>query len=642
VTRTSATAGDDAARALAAFCDTIVPPAPGEPAALIARSATEAGVIGHLALDAGELIVTTLGRDFADGDEPSRTRKLVHRMGIDDAAAGALRRLRAQVLALFYGLAENGRNPTWDAIGYPGPITAPPTPDERPKRIPVIVPRSSQEVISADACVVGTGAGGAVIACRLQQAGLSVVVLEQGGYTSESDLRQEELHDAARTYLRGGLFWSESGSIGILAGGTLGGGTFVNSLVCLRLPDDVRSDWAAAGLDGLNGPEFDRFQDAVWERLGVNVDATVPNASNELMAAALAATGRTWQLLPRNAGPHDPQLCGYCNGGCQQGEKQSTLLTYLQDAADFGARLLVDCRAERVLVRDGRAAGVSAVWRGHNGAMDDVSVRAPIVVVAGGAVESPALLLRSGIGGPAVGRNLKLHPAWFMGGVHDERLDAWTGQIQSVTSPDFRLLPHGGGFLPECVILSPTFWSSAMPWRGGAEHKRQMLDLCRTASWHAVTRDRGSGRVVLSADGEAVVQWKLSDARDLETATIANVELARLHEAAGAKRIFTFDPPGLTWQRDEEPFGSFLDRLRAVDWSRAVPYSAHQMCSCRMGTDPTTSVADVRGELHDVRGVWVGDASALPDAPGINPMIAIMALAERTASRIIEDRQSAC
>jgi choline dehydrogenase-like flavoprotein len=256
-------------------------------------------------------------------------------------------------------------------------------------------------------------------------------------------------------------------------------------------------------------------------------------------------------------------------------------------------------------------------------------------------VESPALLLRSKIGGPAVGRNLKLHPAWFMGGVHDDRLDAWTGQIQSVTSPDFRLLPHGGGFLPECVILSPTFWGSAMPWRGGADHKQQMLELCRTASWHAVTRDRGSGRIVLSEDGDAVVQWQLSDARDIETAAIANVELARLHEAAGAKRIFTFDPPGLSWHYDEEPFGSFLDRLRAVDWSRAVPYSAHQMCSCRMGTDPTTSVADGRGELHDVRGVWVGDASALPDAPGINPMIAIMALAERTASRIIDDREQA-
>ena len=133
------------------------------------------------------------------------------------------------------------------------------------------------------------------------------------------------------------------------------------------------------------------------------------------------------------------------------------------------------------------------------------------------------------------------------------------------------------------------------------------------------------------------MQWELQDPRDLETARIANVELARLHEAAGAHSIFTFDPPGLRWVRGEEPFESFLDRLRDVDWRRAIAYSAHQMSSARMGTDPKTSVADGRGRLHDVQGVWVGDASALPDAPGVNPMIAIMALAHLTASRILED-----
>jgi choline dehydrogenase-like flavoprotein len=224
-----------------------------------------------------------------------------------------------------------------------------------------------------------------------------------------------------------------------------------------------------------------------------------------------------------------------------------------------------------------------------------------------------------------------------VGGVHDHLVNAWTGQIQSVTSPDFRLLPHGGGFLPECVILNLAFWTSSMPWGDGVEHKRHALGLARTSTWHAVTRDHGSGRVVVGPGGRAVVQWELQDVRDLETARIANVELARLHEAAGARSIFTFDPPGLRWNRGEEPFDSFLDRLRNVDWRQAVAYSAHQMCSARMGNDPNTSVADGRGQLHDVKGVWIGDASALPDAPGVNPMIAIMALADLTASRILED-----
>ena len=202
----TASSPDDPARALRAFCDTVVPSAAGEPAALMRLSATEAGVADTLAAEAGRLVVSALGQDFADDDEPSRTRRLLRRIGDDDPESRALWRLRAQVLALFYGLADGGCNPTWSAIGYPGPMTAPPTLAKRPKRIPLLTP-TSDDVIEADVCIVGSGAGGAVIASRLQQSGRSVVVLEQGGYTSESDLRQEELHDGALTYLNGGLFW---------------------------------------------------------------------------------------------------------------------------------------------------------------------------------------------------------------------------------------------------------------------------------------------------------------------------------------------------------------------------------------------------------------------------------------------------
>lgn len=622
---------------LEAFCDTVVPALDGEPSALLGVSALDLGVPARMSPEAEAALANALGDDFASLAPADRVVRLNSRVAVGDEASYELRRLRAQVIALTYGLTEDGRNPLWAAIGYPGPVTPPPTPEERPKRIPVLDPAEGGSVVSADVCVIGSGAGGAVIAARLQEAGLSVVILEQGGYTSESDLLQEELHDGARTYLNGGLLWSETGRMGVLAGGTLGGGTFVNSLVCLRLPEDVRATWAAHGVQGIDEPEFDKAEDAVCRRLGVNTEATVPNTSNRLMAEALEATGRRWLLLPRNAPAHDPRLCGYCNGGCQQGQKQSTLLTYLQDAADAGSRFMVECRAERILVEDGRTVGVEASWTDRHGDARAVTVEAPIVVVAGGSIETPALLLRSGIGGPAVGENLKLHPAWFLGGVHDRPLDAWTGQIQAVTSFDFRYLPHGGGFLPECVILNLCFWTSSMPWGDGIAHKRRVLELGTTASWHAVTRDHGSGRVVLGPTGRAVVQWELEDTRDLETAKVANVELARLHEAAGARSIFTFDPPGLVWSREEEPFDRFLDRLRAVDWRRAVAYSAHQMCSARMGTDPTTSVADGRGQLHDARGVWVGDASALPEAPGVNPMIGIMSLAFLTASRILDD-----
>jgi choline dehydrogenase-like flavoprotein len=617
-------------QALEAVCDTIVPAldaAAGDPRerAFLARPASELGIAELVDEQVAREALAALGPGFARSEPGGRAARLR-----DGAARSlAVRRLRAQTLALFYGLVDaSGRNPSWEAIGYPGPVSPPPSPQQAPKTVPLLDVGAGGPELEADACIVGSGAGGSVIAARLQEAGLSVVVLEQGGYRNEADFRQLELTGAQELYLGGGIVWSESGSLGLLAGATLGGGTVVNSLVCLRPPDDIRAEWASRGLENLDGPEFDRCLDRVWERLGVNTEGTVPNPSNRRMIEALERTGHRWELLPRNAAPHDdPRFCGYCNAGCQQGAKNSTLRTYLQDAADAGARFVVGCRAERILVERGRAAGVEAVAGGRA-----LTVRAPLVVAAGGGIETPALLLRSGIGGPAVGRHLSVHPAWFVSGVYPDRLDAWSGQIQSVVSFDFTRLEHGGGFLCECVILSPTFWAASIAWEDGELHKREMLKLARVASWHGVQHDHGDGRVTVDGEGRARVEWELSDERDRLTAARAYAELARLHEAAGAEEIYTFDPPGLRWRRGEALDG-FLSELARAELS--VAYSAHQMSSCRMGANPNEAVADGRGELHDVRGVWVGDASALPTAPGVNPMITIMALAERTAGGIL-------
>jgi choline dehydrogenase-like flavoprotein len=629
------------AEVLRAFCDTVVPVVEDDgddvTGAFLRRPASALGIETLLAGPDVERALAALGAGFADEPLDARIAR------VHAAAAGedgrCVRRLRSQVLALAYGLVDGGgRNANWEAIGYPGPTGPPPSPEEAPKAISVLELSPGTATLRADACVVGSGAGGAVIAARLQEAGLDVLVLEQGAYRNESDFRQLELVGAQELYLGGGVIWSESGSLGLLAGSTLGGGTVVNSLVCLRTPDHVRHAWAAAGLDGVDGAEFDACLDTVWARLGVNTRATIPNPSNQRMTEALDRTGGTWELLPRNAGPHDPRHCGYCNAGCQQGAKNSTLKTYLQDAADAGARFVVGCRAERVRVQDGRAVGVDAVVTHPDGSATALTVDAPLVVVAGGGIESPALLLRSGLGGPAAGQGLRVHPAWFVTGIYPERLDAWSGQIQSVVSFDFAQLEHGDGFLCECVILSPTFWAASMRWEDGERHKREMLKLARAATWHGVSHDHGAGRVTVDADGRAAVHWELDDERDRLTSGRAYAELARLHRAGGAEEIYTFDPPGLRWRHGED-FEAFTAQLEG-DAPR-VAYSAHQMGSCAMGTDPAASVADPDGRLHDVAGVWIGDGSALPTAPGVNPMITIMALAERTATRLLRHADAA-
>lgn len=629
---------------LAAFADTLVPSverddAGPETADFLRRSATDFLAPETLAGIAGPrhepLLAELESAGFAELDLGRRTDILLEFGARGREPRQLLRELKGAVMGLFYALSDaEGRNPNWPALGYPGPLTEPPSPEQAPKTIRVEQLSGARATLSADVCIVGSGAGGSVIAAELQRAGRSVVVLERAGYRNEADFRQLELVGAQELFLRGGLFFSDTGSMGLLAGATLGGGTVINSMVCLRPPDRIRAEWAAMGLAGLDTPEFDDHLDAVSRRINVSTKTTQPNRVNQMMLEALEAGGLPGELLPRNASSDDdPRYCGYCNAGCQQGCKQSTLKTYLQDAADAGARFVTGCAVERVLVRDGRAAGVTAAVRGEDASEVELTVEAPIVVVAAGGIETPALLLRSGIGGPAAGRYLRLHPTYFVTGIYDEEVLSWDGQFQATVSFAFAEAVEGSGFLVESVNLSLPFWASSMAFTGGAAHKERMLRLRNAATWHAVSHDTGSGEVVLDGGGEPVVRWSLADPVDRAVAARGHVELARLHRARGAQEIFTFHWDDPAW-RDGADFDAYLARLETAPYE-GLAFSAHQMGSCRLGADPTTSVAGPWGELHDVPGVWIGDASGLPTAPGVNPMLTIMALARRTTHAIL-------
>lgn len=639
---------------LEALFDTFVPSiqAVDDPGGLLARAASELGlasVFEQIATEAmmpeevegvGQLLDSLAACELVALPREAREQLVRATEQASPEARLGIRSLRSAALLLFYSLPDQtGHNPNWESIGYPGPRSAPPLPKEAPKTIPLTDVSGEEAVLSADAVVVGSGAGGAVIAAELQRAGRSVVVLEQGAYRSESDFRQLDLPGMQELYLNGGPFISESGSISIYAGATLGGGTVINYMNCLRTPDPIRSEWAARGLDGLDGPAFDVHLDAVWQRLGVNAEATSQNRTHRRMIEGLDALGHPHKVIYRNADPScdDPATCGYCATGCQQGCKRSTMKTFLQDAADSGSRFVVNCRVERVLVDGGRATGVEALVAQPDGSSTRLRVEAPTVVLAAGSVESPGVLLRSGIGGPAVGANLRLHPAGLVMGAYSDPIEGWVGQIQSEVSDAFSGLEGEHGFLIEGVGVSPGIIAGALPWVSGEQHKRDMTLLPHLAPFISVQRDRGAGRIVLDGHGRAVVRWELSDEVDRRVFVRANQELARLHREAGAERILTLHREPTEWRTGED-FDEYLARIEAADYGAGeIPiFSAHQLGSCRMGADPATSVADGSGQLHDTRGAWVGDAGAFPSASGVNPMITIMALARRTAAAILE------
>jgi choline dehydrogenase-like flavoprotein len=642
--------------ALRAFCDTIVPRIEREPdpegfwGTTASALGVDAGVAELIEGIPDEVVrgglVQLLDVIAAQGVDraPSQLSReqLVRNLELaSPGAAAGIAALTGMTLFLHYGAPDpsTGQNPNWRIFGYPGPASPPP---QVAKPIEPVVPDDGAE-LEADVVVVGSGSGGSVIAGVLAQRGLKVIVLEASGYFNESDFTQLELQAYQEMYWRGGPTPTADGNITLQAGTALGGGTVINWTNCLRTRDWVREQWATEfGLEGVDGPDYDRHLDAVLERIGATDEASDLNGPQQRMKEGCEALGWHFGTIVRNAdlSKYAPDSAGYIGFGDQSGSKQSADKTWLRDAYDNDAEILVRTRAQRVLVEGDRAAGVEAVYTGDDGTEQRaVTVRAPHVVVACGALESPALLLRSGIGGPAAGQYLRLHPANATIGVYSEDQRAWWGAPQTGLSHEFENPDGSGyGFLIEGAQYAPAIGASATPWTGGEAHKERMADFKYGATFISLSRDRGHGRVEIDRTGEAVPWYSIEDPDDLRRVRHGVEAQVRLHRAAGAKAIFSL-AAGLPGWRYGDDFEAFVERCWRVPQRGGGQrlFSAHQMGSCRMGNDPQTSVAGPWGELHDVRGVWIGDGSAFPTPSGTNPMVSIMALAHRTAEALAHE-----
>ena len=551
--------------------------------------------------------------------------------------------LAEMVLGLFYGLAdERGTNPNWSVLGYAGPPDVTPPPD-RPRIKPLTVAATDDEVtLSADVCIVGSGSGGGVIAGMLAQAGLDVVVVEAGGHFEEHNFPATEIEAYQAMYWRGGWTLSDDGRIKIGAGATLGGGSTVNWTNCVQPPEWVRREWADEhGLKDVDTSAFDEHLREVSARISATPACSDANGPNSRMEQGAEALGWSWRCADRNAedATYSPETAGHMGFGDRSGSKQGALNTYLQDAVAGGARILVRTTVTRVTTSGGRATGVEGVGE-FDGRRLPVTVTAPTVVVAAGALETPAVLLRSGIGGPAAGANLRLHPVCSLVGVYDEDQQAWWGPPHARIVDEFAPMDGGYGFLIEGLQYGPGYTAGGLPWQSGRDHQVFMSGFARAAGIIGLVRDSGGGRVTLDDAGESFVEYPFDEPRDIAHMQKAVWAMAKLHEAAGARGILDLTSGKRSLWRRGQDIERFVSRGRAIPFH--LPYrvlgSAHQMGSARMGLDPQTSVADPEGRLHDTPGVWIGDSSAFPTPTGANPMLTVMALARRTATAILAQR----
>jgi choline dehydrogenase-like flavoprotein len=244
-------------------------------------------------------------------------------------------------------------------------------------------------------------------------------------------------------------------------------------------------------------------------------------------------------------------------------------------------------------------------------------------------------LLRSGIGGPATGDYLRLHPTAAVTALYDEPQNWMWGPPQAALSHEFADLGDGHGYLIECAQATTGLYAGAVPWRSGADHKRMVKAWDHASPLISLLRERGHGRVVIDGDGNAVPNSPVVNELDIRDIRAGVETLVRMHEVAGAQEIVGTARKVGNWRRGDD-LDAFIGELnaQAIQPRDFLLFSAHQMGTCRMGSDPQTSVAGSYGELHDTPGVWIGDASAFPTASGTNPMITIMALARRTAHAI--------
>jgi choline dehydrogenase-like flavoprotein len=544
---------------------------------------------------------------------------------------GAFQALRKGALLAYYGNggADGARNPVWDAIGYPGPLGAPQDPPP-PGITPLEVGGDTE--LDCDVVIVGSGAGGGTAAAVLAEAGLDVVIVEAGRYWTEKDFDGAELSGFDRLYLNGGGMASVDGGIGLLAGSCLGGGTVVNYTFSFRTPDNVREEWARIGLPAVASPEFDEGLDAVWERIGVNAEHSIPSPRDELIRGGFDRLGWDWQVMQRNVRGCRAEVCRLCHYGCQLGAKQSIFKTWLQDAHDAGTRILVETRAERVLIEGDAARGVEArTVDGHK-----VTVRARAVVAAAGALHTPVLLSRSGVRSKALGKNLRLHPVMVVWGVFDEEVRPWEGMLAATFSYRDMDMDGGYGVMYEHVAIPPSILLSFSPWRGARHHADLMQALPYTGGLAILLRDHGMGEVRAGRDGLPVVRYRLAP-QDVEHMRRGLRGAATAVEAMGARRIYSSHSEWVAYEpgRDGD-VDRFCREADACGWGagQAQMTSFHIMGSARMGGSPNDSVCDPTGQVWSTPDLYVCDGSAFPTASGVNPMVTIEAIAHMNARGI--------
>jgi choline dehydrogenase-like flavoprotein len=501
-------------------------------------------------------------------------------------------------------------------------------------RVPPSAPLGDLEPDGAaedcDYVVIGSGAGGAVVATALAEAGHEVLVLEAGPYVDRTGYPDEPLAAMTTLYRDGGLTLAEGRpAVPTPVGRAVGGTTVINSGTCFRTPEAVLARWRSE--HGVTwATELEPEYAEVERMLDVApVDPERMGRNGQLVRAGAEALGLSHAPLSRNAGACTQ--CSSCPNGCRLDAKRAMHVSYLPRAVVAGARVRAGVEARRIIFRGRRAVGVDC----RAGVADPSAPGRAFavharrgVIVAGGAYGTPELLLRSNFVSPSgqLGRNLRVHPATWVGGRFAESVRGWEGVMQSYAIDEW----EDRGLLLEATFTPLAFGGAWLP-GAGSEHQRRMLNYGEIASTGIHLSDRSSGRVGIARDGSLRVSYRLRQ-DDASLITFGIARAAEVLYAAGAEEVYPQVSGMVTMPRGAIP--GFEARPPPA---RALRLEAfHPMGTARMDANPDRGVTAPDGSVHGAEALYVADASLLPSSIGVNPMITIAAMAARVGDQVAQ------